>query len=97
MILKLRERFVLLRSELISAKVKERISPIQQRLLEQEFLSGARPPQRAHRVLHQRAKLTPAGRDVALRRESMERRRFVRFRMGRGGGIFIQPVHSIQE
>jgi hypothetical protein len=35
----LRERFVLLRSELISAKVKERISPIQQRLLEQEFLS----------------------------------------------------------
>lgn len=35
----LRERFVLLRSEIISAKVKERISPIQQRLLEQEFLS----------------------------------------------------------
>jgi hypothetical protein len=38
-ILRLRERFVLLRSELISAKVKERVSPIQQRLLEQEFLS----------------------------------------------------------
>jgi hypothetical protein len=36
---KLRERFVLLRSELVSCKVKERVSPIQQRLLEQEFLS----------------------------------------------------------
>jgi hypothetical protein len=36
---KLRDRFVLLRSELISSKVRERISPIQQRLLEQEFLS----------------------------------------------------------
>lgn len=35
----LRERFVLLRSELITAKVKDRISPIQQRLLEEEFLS----------------------------------------------------------
>lgn len=35
----LRERFVLLRSELISSKVKERISPIQQRVLEQEFFS----------------------------------------------------------
>ena len=35
----LRERFVLLRSELVSSKVKDRISPIQQRLLEQEFLS----------------------------------------------------------
>lgn len=36
---KLRERFVLLRSEIQSAKLKERVSPVQQRLLEQEFLS----------------------------------------------------------
>ncbi len=39
LIQQLRERFVLLRGELISSQVKERISPIQQRLLEQEFLS----------------------------------------------------------
>jgi len=35
----LRNRFVLLRSELIASKVRERISSTQQRLLDQEFLS----------------------------------------------------------
>ena len=39
LIRQLRDRFVLLRSELIGSKVKDRISPIQRRLLEQEFLS----------------------------------------------------------